>query len=94
MKLDIGQIIKTNYGSGPYKVKSIFRGCTCKDPLDFFDEGPDLPSHIHLRLRDLRDGKEALLGFYNEETLKSIRSDDQIILCENKEPIQRSLLFI
>jgi len=93
--LEIGQRIKTNYGTGPYKITSIVRGCTCKAPTDFFDEGPDMPPHIHLALEGVEDGKEYWLGWYDEETLRSVTlSGDRIILLNTPEPIQRSLISI
>lgn len=100
--IEIGQILRTNYGTGPYRVERITRGCTCKAPLDFNDEGPDMPAHVHLVVRGTEDeqphnrGEIFHLGWYDEETLKSVVSPkrDRLILCENPEPIQRSLLFV
>lgn len=91
-RLEIGQRIRTSYGTGPYRITSIVRGCTCKDPLDFFDEGPDLAPHIHLMLKDA-DEKDAWVGFYDEETLKSVRCDDTIIVLDSSQPIQESIDF-
>lgn len=102
MKIEVGQIIKANYGidkfvTGPFKVLSVIRGCTCKAPLDFFENGPDMPPHLHMRLEYLeRENRgEAWLNYFDEETLKSVApgSTDEIILCENPVPIQQSLAF-
>lgn len=97
MRIEVGQILKTNYETGPYRVLSITRRCTCKEPTDFFDEGPDMPQHLHMRLQDLRDGsKDSYLGWYDEETLTSVvpGCNDQLILCETTEPIQTSLSIV
>ena len=98
MRLEIGQLIKTNYDTGPYpyKVISIIRGCTCTHLLDEIEniEKP-LPPHLHLRLEDMKDGKkDSYLNYYDEETLTCVKhGKDRIILCENIEPIQKSLTF-
>lgn len=98
-RIEVGQKLRTNYGTGPYRVVAIKRGCTCKEPTDFFDEGPDMPPHLHLRLRSTEDaaphnrGEEARLGWYDETTLTSVvpGDNDRLILCENPQLIQTTL---
>lgn len=82
-RIEIGQIIKTNYDTGPYRVVSIVRGCTCPHVLDDMNakrphEEPDpLPPHAHLYLRGTEDaaphnrGEEAWIGYLDEETLRT-----------------------
>lgn len=91
--LEVGQIIKTNYNTGPYRIKSIHRECTCPECIRSIN-GDDSPSlkHIHLIVKDLNGGRgDYYLNGYNEETLKSVWSDDYLILCEDDQPIQISL---
>jgi hypothetical protein len=95
-KLEIGQRIETSYHkTGPYEIRDIIRGCTCTHCLDEMDgiDNP-LPPHVHLTLRDERDGKPAYLNYYDEETLAHVRygDEDKIILLPNSQPIQVSLL--
>jgi hypothetical protein len=98
MHLEIGQIIKTNYGTGPYRITEITRGCTCTHVLDAIEgkEAP-LPPHLHLTLRgcggDHNEGSEFYLGYYDEATLQSLQCDDKLILCENREPVQQSFVI-
>lgn len=98
MRIEIGQNLRTNYETGPYRVVSITRECTCKNPIDFFEEGPDMPPHIHLSLvgisQDHNRGEKAWLGWYDEETLCSVvpGCGDRIILCENDRSIQTTLV--
>ncbi len=66
-----GMLIKTNY-SGPYRVKSITRGCTCRPysmTLNFPGDKEPWAPHLHLVLSG-PDGKgEYYLSHYDEETL-------------------------
>lgn len=81
VKLEPGMLIETNY-SGPYRIVSVSRGCTCKQPLALInnmgdeDKVPDRPEHIHLVLTDpeetWRSDNYAYLNGYDEETLKSL----------------------
>lgn len=96
-RIEIGQRLKTNYGTGPYYVTSITRGCTCSHILDEIEGKPKpTPEHIHLSLKgcggDHNEGGHFGLNYYDEETLKSVVCDDRIILLENPVPIQQSFL--
>lgn len=98
MRLEVGMIIKTNYGTGPYRILDIERGCTC--PL-YLDDKPT-PEHIHLTLTD-PDGKgRSWIGYIIEETLTSVpetregyikdKEPDMIIMLDQGIPVQRSFL--
>lgn len=97
-RIEIGTLLKTNYGTGPYRVVGIIRGCTCTHFLDEIEnvENP-LPPHLHMWLRyvskDHNEGKEAWLAYYDEDTLRSVAKDckDRLFLLESPEPIQTSL---
>lgn len=69
MRLEIGDIVKTSYGTGPYVIEGIRRDCTCPKPLDEInmDDPPASPPHIGLILK----GHYYLNG-YDEFHLDSI----------------------
>lgn len=95
-RIEIGQVLKTNYETGPFRITSVTRNCTCEEPVDWHRH-ITLPAHLHMRARyvtgDHNDGSEAWLGFYDEETLRSVLpgSSDRLILCENPAPVQATL---
>ena len=70
MKLEPGMLIETNY-SGPYRIKSIERGCTCSAYDIGRGKPPPRPEHIHLILSSPDGNGKFYLNGYNEETLKS-----------------------
>ncbi len=47
-----GDIIKTNYETGPYRVVDVMRGCTCPNYVEELNAGrnklPPAPEHIHV----------------------------------------------
>ncbi len=47
--LQVGDIVRTSYGSGPYRIVDIERNCRCPDYLDVI-EGKDNPSKLHMHL--------------------------------------------
>ena len=89
MRLEVGDIIKTNYGTGPYVIKSIMRNCTGPAPLDEInlDNPPESLPHIHLVL----EGGFYLSG-YDEATLKSVWDHDFLIYCGQKSQVQTTFL--
>ena len=102
MRIEIGQILKTSYDTGPFRVESIVRGCTCSHILDEIESiDHPLPSHIHMRLKDLspghNHGKDAWINYVDEETLQTYTaagkfSGDKLILLENIQPVQASFI--
>ena len=99
--LEVGDVVETNYGTGPYAILQIIRGCTCPEylaKLEFGDEAPLSPPHLHLVVRGLTDhhkGKRFYLNGYDEDTLRSVWGDDRLILREDLQhlvgPVQRTL---
>lgn len=89
MRLEVGDRVKTSYGTGPYVICEILRNCTCPAPLDEInmEDPPDSPAHIHLILKG-----RYYLGGYEEETLRSVWSDDYLIYCEQQGPVQTTFL--
>jgi len=102
-RLEKGMLIKTNY-SGPYRIVSIIRGCTCPLYSDTLktNSPPDQPPHIHLTVSDPHNSRRLFwLNHWNEETLLSLGKSycgmktepdyDQIFILENDKPIQLSM---
>jgi hypothetical protein len=102
VRLTQGMLIKTNYGTGPYRIKKIIRKCTCPHVLATINlnNPPALPAHMHLIVTG-PDGKgEFYLNYYNEETLISYGpgsydgTKDQIIVLppdKSLRPMQMDL---
>lgn len=102
IKLEPGMLIETNY-SGPYRIKSVTRGCTCPNYVDTINlkSPPPQPPHIHIVCSD-PDGKgtPSYLNGYDEETLKSLDKSycgekeeldyDYITISEQDKPIQKT----
>lgn len=97
MRIEKGQIIKTNYDTGPYEVINVTRGCVCPnyhDVIEMLDPPASLP-HIHLVVRGLEGHNRGHIGWlsgFDEETLKSVWSSDELIICKNLHPVQQTLV--
>jgi len=101
MKLFPGMLIKTNH-SGPYRIVSIKRGCTCPMYLDEINSRgkppPRQPPHIHLTLTRPDGTGEFFLGHWDEESLLSLDKTycglkkepdhDEIIILGQDQPVQ------
>ena len=76
--LRIGEIVRTSYDTGPYRIVGLSEPCTCPHYLHQI-EGDDTPSetHYHLTCVDL-NGREAWLGGYRADGT-NVWSDDQLI---------------
>lgn len=75
----VGDVVRTSYGTGPYRVDHIIRGCTCPDYTDEingFDDAPPSSPHLHLGVTgcggDHNDGEIFALSGYDEDTLESV----------------------
>lgn len=105
VKLQPGMLIKTNY-SGPYRIISVSRGCTCPNYVDSInmEDPPDQPPHIHIVCTDpegkSRSDNYSYLNGYDEETLQSIDKSyceseelehDYITILKQDKPIQKML---
>jgi hypothetical protein len=100
MKLEPGMLIETNY-SGPYRIKSVTRGCTCPNYVDTInlENPPPQSPHIHIVCSNPDKTGEFYLNGYDEETLQSLdksycESDklehDYITILEQDKPIQKT----
>lgn len=95
MKLNPGMLIKTNYRTGPYRIKKIIRGCTCAHLLAQINmkNPPDLPTHLHLILTTPEGRGEFYLNYYDEQTLTSYGpgsyegTKDRIIILTKDRPL-------
>jgi len=65
--LQVGDIVRTSYGSGPYRIIHITRNCRCPDYLDLID-GSDKPSKPHMHLVCV-DSDEPIRVRYSERKL-------------------------
>lgn len=98
LHIEVGQLLKTNYGTGPYRVERIVRNCvSCYDPMDVFDEGELLPPHDHFDVRyvteDHNKNKIGYLNYFDGNTLRSVRRGDRdrLLLLETHNVLQTSL---
>lgn len=95
IRLEKGMLIKTNYGTGPYRIISVKRGCTCPSYLDSINlrDPPDRPEHIHIYLEDPDNKRKSksFLGGYIEETLTHLDGKDKIEILKSDGPVQGSL---
>lgn len=96
MRLEPGMVVKTNYGTGPYRLTEVIRGCTCPAYLDEIemDDPPSSSPHLHLicqRLGAHPRESPCYLNGYDEETLKSIWNEDYLIVINAGMPVQRTM---
>lgn len=78
-----GMIVRTSYGTGPYRVVDIIRDCQCPsftDAVSLLAEAPPSSPHVHLICRKVgeRTGFYYLNGY--DENLRSVWSDDYLIV--------------
>jgi len=83
LSLQVGDVIRTSYGTGPYRVVEILRGCTCPSYLNQIerdDEAPASRPHVHMECRLVGREKEGpfTVSGYDDETLKSVWNGDRI----------------
>ena len=84
-RLNVGDIVRTSYGTGPYEVTHIERDCDCPsfmDSLTYLNEAPKSPRHTHLTCKKVgeRHRDPYYLNGYEEETLLSVWNPDFLIL--------------
>jgi len=76
MRLREGMLVRTSYGSGPYEILSITRGCTCPEYLDTLEMEDPPPAEPHIHLVCIKPGESKrnkfYLSGYDEETLESV----------------------
>ena len=85
-RLRVGMRVRTNYGTGPYRITHVSEECTCPSFLDSLELGNNAPKskpHYHLACKKdgLRD-KFYLNGY--DENLNSVWNNDRLIVCEEE----------
>ena len=95
MKLRMGDMVKTNYGTGPYRIRYIKRNCTCPDYLDDINAGcgkaPPRKPHIHLTCTNPDGNGSFWLGGYDEVTLIHCNGRDHLTILQRDSPVQLTL---
>jgi hypothetical protein len=96
--LAIGDIIETSYGSGPYRVTDIMRGCTCphyQDLLRAFSQKGDYSRSPHMEITcedsEPAVGKRApmlfcLSGYAETQggSLRNVTTDDELRIVKKR----------
>lgn len=79
-----GMVIRTSYGTGPYRVVAFTENCTCPSFMDAVNLGQDAPPsrpHYHFLCRKIGEHK----GFYYvngyDGNLNSVWGEDRVIVC-------------
>lgn len=77
-------VIRTSYGTGPYRVVDFEKDCTCPSFMDAITLGNKAPAskpHYHIVCRKVGESK----GFYYlngyDENLNSVWDNDRLIVC-------------
>jgi hypothetical protein len=87
--IQVGDIIKTSYGTGPFIVLSVLRNCTCPNFVKTLngDNSPSKP-HIHAEMMDMNGRKGYGIGGYDDSTepAKSVWNPDTVSTIGKYEP--------
>ncbi len=76
--LGIGEIVRTSYGTGPYRITDIDGPCQCPEYLRHID-GDETPSEEHYHLECVgADGSRSWLNGYRADG-SSVWDDDTLI---------------
>lgn len=87
MKLQAAAIVRTNYGTGPYIIKSVYGPCRCSDYLDYINlaEPPRSEPHYHLTCEHVGTSEvgglkasPSYLGGYRPDG-SNVWSDDRLV---------------
>ena len=96
MSIRTGDIVETNYGTGPYRITGILDGCTCPtfvDSINLREAAPAREPHLHITCVETRVpvGKEHphdffyLNGYYEAEDGRVLnRSNDDELFVTGK----------
>lgn len=82
-RFHVGMVVRTNYGTGPYKITKVTEGCTCPrfvDSINLGDEAPNSAEHCHLTCTDIQGKGPFWLNGYDDNG-NSVWSTDRIIVC-------------
>jgi len=98
--LRVGDRFMTSYGSGPYIVTKIMRGCTCPEYVRSLD-GDETPSrpHVHIICREdpprfeRHEDLDFYVNGYDEETLHSVWREGDYLIPLQPQPGDQASLF-
>lgn len=84
--LHIGQVVRTSYGTGPFIIRNISEERTDPkfiDALNLQEKAPRSLPHRNFEVSPLLDPKKKgyFLNGY-DENLRSVWSDDYLVICE------------
>lgn len=99
MILHKGTIIKTNYNTGPYVVKSVSGPCNCPRAIDTLGYNNGImskssPDHYHIVCTDPIDRKQlSYLNGYNKvgDRILSVWNSDEILIVALPDHVQMTL---
>ena len=82
-----GMMASTSYGTGPYLIQKVVRGCVCGGSRAVVsgDHSPTDP-HIHLVCLDLSGGTTRYLNGYCEHTLTNVWDKRSRLVIDGVEP--------
>lgn len=83
-RLYVGQLVRTNYNTGPYRITKITGPCddpSFVDSLNLRDKAPKSKPHYCITCRTLnpRDHSDYYLNGYDDSTLRNVWRDDCLI---------------
>ncbi|MES2586962.1 MAG: hypothetical protein V4536_08595 [Pseudomonadota bacterium] len=93
MNLSVGDIVRTNYGTGPYIIEHVSELCTCPSYMDTLngDVLKESDHHYHLRCTGVRGGNGFFyLNGYTDEG-SNVWTDDRIEFVGQAKNIQFGL---
>jgi hypothetical protein len=95
LRIKVGDVVRTSYGTGPYRVAEIATGCICPEYVTSLDypigKAPPSPEHFHLVVvranapigAERREKNCCYLGGYAETPdgrYRSVWNDDELFL--------------
>lgn len=99
-RLEVGMIVSTNYGTGPYQIVRIKRNCDCPNYVELINNPSGArrsKRHIHITCRPVnlppnKRNELSYLNGYDEKTLRNVwNKKDRLIIRDDvklPKPIQ------
>lgn len=86
-RLHVGMIVRTSYGTGPYRITDVVENCNCPkflDELEFGDKAPKSKPHYHLVCKRLDNSRDSFHLNGYDENLLSVWGNDRLIDCSEE----------
>lgn len=86
-RVHTGMVIRTSYGTGPYRIVDFTKDCTCPSFMDTVNLGKDAPlsrQHYHFLCRKVGEAKDFYHVHGYDENLNSVWNDDRLIVCDEE----------